>query len=117
MVRPKGPIMTRQRDFKSLVRERMAKTGERYTTARTHLLARTIRHSQPAKAFPGILSGYDTSPQGELLVSTFTAGMHPHEPMSGHILPVIMSWHMGIELVHLAGSSTGQLDPEKFWCA
>jgi hypothetical protein len=43
--------------------------------------------------------------------------MHPHEPMSGHILPVIMSWHMGIELVHLAGSSTGQLDPEKFWCA
>jgi len=64
-----------------------------------------------------ILSGYDTSPQGELLVSTFTAGMHPHEPMSGHILPVIMSWHMGIELVHLAGSSTGQLDPEKFWVA
>jgi hypothetical protein len=60
LVRPKGPIMTRQRDFKSLVRERMAKTGERYTTARTHLLARTIRHSQPAKAFPGVLSGYDT---------------------------------------------------------
>jgi hypothetical protein len=64
-----------------------------------------------------ILSGYDTSPQGELLVSTFTAGMHPKEPMSGHILPVIMSWHMGIELVHLAGSTTGQLDPEKFWLA
>ena len=64
-----------------------------------------------------ILSGYDTSPQGELLVSTFTAGMHPKEPMSGHILPVIMSWHMGIELVHLAGSTTGQLDPEKFWFA
>ena len=64
-----------------------------------------------------ILSGYDTSPQGELLVSTFTAGMHPHEPMTGHILPVIMSWHLGIELVHLAGSTTGQLDPEKFWLA
>lgn len=64
-----------------------------------------------------VLSGYNTSPQGELLVSTFTAGMHPQEPMSGHILPVIMSWHMGIELVHLAGSSTGHLDPEKFWLA
>lgn len=64
-----------------------------------------------------VLSGYNTSPQGELLVSTFTAGMHPQEPMSGHILPVIMSWHMGIELVRLAGSSTGQLDPEKFWFA
>jgi hypothetical protein len=43
--------------------------------------------------------------------------MHPHEPMSGHILPVIMSWRLGIELVHLAGSITGQLDPEKFWFA
>lgn len=64
-----------------------------------------------------VLSGYDTSPQGELLVSTFTAGMHPHEAMSGHILPVIMSWHLGIELVEFAGSTTGQLDPEKFWVA
>jgi hypothetical protein len=64
-----------------------------------------------------ILSGYDTSAQGELLVSTFTAGMHPREPMSGHILPVIVSWHLGVELVKLAGSITGQLDPEKFWLA
>jgi hypothetical protein len=52
--------MTKQRDFKALVRERMAKTGERYTTARTHLLARTIGHSQPAKAFRGVLEGYAT---------------------------------------------------------
>jgi hypothetical protein len=61
-----------------------------------------------------VLSGYDTSPQGELLVSTFTAGMHPHEPMSGHILPVILSWHLGVELVKFAGRYTGGLDPEKF---
>jgi hypothetical protein len=52
--------MTRQRDFKALVRERMAKTGERYTTARTYLLARTGGRSQPAKAFPGVLEGYDS---------------------------------------------------------
>jgi hypothetical protein len=64
-----------------------------------------------------VLSGYDTTPQGELLVSTFTAGMHPHEPMSGHILPVIMTWHMGVELVHFAGKFSGALDPEKFWVA
>jgi hypothetical protein len=64
-----------------------------------------------------VLSGYDTTPQGELLVSTFTAGMHPHEPMSGHILPVIMTWHMGVELVHFAGKYSGGLDPEKFWVA
>jgi hypothetical protein len=64
-----------------------------------------------------VLSGYDTTPQGELLVSTFTAGMHPHEPMSGHILPVIMTWHMGVELVHFTGKFSGGLDPEKFWVA
>jgi hypothetical protein len=64
-----------------------------------------------------VMSGYDTSPQGELLVSTFTAGLHPEEPMSGHILPVIMSWHMGIELIRFAGAVKGQLDPEKFWNA
>jgi hypothetical protein len=29
---------------------------------------------------------------------TFTVGMHPLEPMAGHILPVIFSWHLGIEL-------------------
>lgn len=64
-----------------------------------------------------VLSGYDTSPQGEILVSTFTAGMHPRLPMEGHILPVIFSWHVGIEINALAGSTTGRLDPEKFWVA
>lgn len=64
-----------------------------------------------------VLSGYSTTPQGELLVSTFTAGMHPREPMSGHILPVIYSWHLGIEINEVAGSFRGALAPEKFWVA
>ncbi len=64
-----------------------------------------------------VLSGYDTTPQGEILVSTFTAGMHPKLPMEGHILPVIFSWHLGIEINKFAGSATGALDPEKFWAA
>ena len=64
-----------------------------------------------------VLSGYDTSLQGELLVSTFTAGMHPDEPITGHILPVIVSWHLGIELAEFAGSTTGSLDPRKFFVA
>ena len=64
-----------------------------------------------------VLSGYDTSPQGELLVSAFTAGMHPEEPMSGHILPVIISWHLGLQVTKLAGSYKGALDPEKFFVA
>jgi hypothetical protein len=35
-----NPIMTEDRDFKRRVRARMEKTGEAYTTARLHLLAR-----------------------------------------------------------------------------
>jgi hypothetical protein len=64
-----------------------------------------------------VLSGYDTTPRGEILVSTFTAGMHPCLPMEGHILPVIFSWHLGIEINQFAGSARGTLDPEQFWIA
>jgi hypothetical protein len=64
-----------------------------------------------------VLSGYDTTPQGELLVSTFTSRMHPVFPMAGHVLPVIYSWHVGIEFNKLAGSYRGGLDPAKFWVA
>ena len=53
--------------------------------------------------------------RGEVLVSTFTGGMHREEPMGGHILPVIFSWHIGIQLVENAGSHKGALDPEPFW--
>jgi hypothetical protein len=47
-----------------------------------------------------ILSGYSTSPQGELLVAVFNGGMikRPDEMMSSHVLPVILTYHMGIEL-------------------
>jgi hypothetical protein len=64
-----------------------------------------------------ILSGYSTSPQGELLVSSFTAGMHPHEPVCGHILPVIFTFHIGVHITNVAGDFKGALDPEKFWAA
>jgi hypothetical protein len=64
-----------------------------------------------------VVSGYGTSVKGELLVSTFTAAMHRSEGMSGHILPVIFSWHMGIVLNPLAGSAKGAFDGEKFWRA
>ncbi len=62
-----------------------------------------------------LLSGYDTTYRGEILVSTFTAGMHPDQPMAGHILPVIFSWHLGVELVPAAGAHRGALDVERFW--
>lgn len=64
-----------------------------------------------------VFAGYDTDPRGEVLVSTFTAGMHPVHPVSGHILPVIFSWHLGIEINAVAKSATGGYDPEAFWHA
>jgi hypothetical protein len=64
-----------------------------------------------------LLAGYDTTPRGELLVSTFTAAMHRKKAMSGHVLPVIFSWHLGIALNELAGAAKGALDPQEFWHA
>jgi tellurite resistance protein len=64
-----------------------------------------------------VLAGYDTSPRGELLTSVLTAAMHPRNAMSGHVLPVILSWHLGIPLNEVAGSAKGALDPEAFWQA
>lgn len=64
-----------------------------------------------------IFAGYDTTPRGELLVSTFTAGMHPRHPLSAQILPVIFSWHLGIKINDVAKSATGALDPAEFWHA
>lgn len=64
-----------------------------------------------------VLSGYNTTARGELLVSTFTAGMHPHFPMAGHILPVIFSWHLDIQINPVAKSAQGAFDPDQFWHA
>lgn len=51
--------MTRRREFKTLVRERMKKTGERYTAARAQLL-NTQHESNPSpEIFPGVFDGYD----------------------------------------------------------
>jgi hypothetical protein len=56
--------MTKPRDFKGLVRERMAKTGERYAAARARVLSRRAAQVHPSppqgRAYPGVLEGYDT---------------------------------------------------------
>lgn len=64
-----------------------------------------------------VLAGYDTSPRGELMTSTLTATMHRVNPMSGHVLPVMLSWHLGIPLNDVAGSATGAFEPEEFFYA
>jgi hypothetical protein len=60
-----------------------------------------------------VLSGYSTSVQGELLVSTFTGAMHHRDGMRAHILPVIFEWHVGHE-VNGIGAQVGALEPTKF---
>jgi hypothetical protein len=50
--------VTKQRDFKALVRERMARTGERYAAARAQLLSQKNRPDE-APVFPGVIAGYD----------------------------------------------------------
>ena len=64
-----------------------------------------------------VLSGYNTTARGELLVSTFTASMHRINPMAGHVLPVIFTWHLGIQINEVAGMEGGALDPNEFWHA
>jgi hypothetical protein len=64
-----------------------------------------------------VLSGYDTTPRGELLASTFTAAMHPRYPMAGHVLPVIFSWHLKLQINAVAKDAAGALDPDEFWHA
>ena len=64
-----------------------------------------------------MISGYDTSSRGEILVSTFTAGMHPINPMAGHILPVIFNGHLGVKFNDVATPAQGGLDPDEFWHA
>lgn len=64
-----------------------------------------------------VLSGYDTTPRGEILVSTFTAAMHPKNPMAGHILPVIFTRQLNMQLNEAAGEVKNALDPKEFWRA
>ena len=64
-----------------------------------------------------VLTGYDTTPGGEILASTFTATTHNAYPMAGHVLPVIFSWHLKAQINAVAGSAAGALDPSEVWRA
>jgi hypothetical protein len=50
-------VMTRQRELKALVRERMAKTGERYSAARAQIISGPA--APPAPRLHGLLDRYD----------------------------------------------------------
>jgi len=64
-----------------------------------------------------VISGYDTTYRGEILVSTFTAAMHSINPMAGHILPVIFNGHLGVRFNDVATPAHVGFDPDEFWHA
>lgn len=100
--------MTRQGDFKQLVRERMARTGERYTTARAHVLG---AHTQAADAPALQLGGMhdQTSALRDLLAAEGIDAPHtklpPSEPLllglGGGIGAAVFTFQYKGELPHL----------------
>lgn len=81
--------MTAHRDFKRSVRERMKKTGERYTAARAMLLASRARDDSTAKV-AGLFPGYelcggvcrDTGALRNFLAAYGAGGTHDDSPLS-----------------------------------
>jgi hypothetical protein len=79
--------MTRHHDFKKLVRERMKKTGESYTTARAHLLQ---SGDTAGTEIPGLFRGYgsfggicrDTGSLRNVLAAAGVAAPHTKREMS-----------------------------------
>ena len=77
--------MTTHADFKRLVRERMSRTGERYTTARAHLLGSDATAQQsPALALGGVHD--QTSALRDLLVAEGVDALHTQLPPSEALL-------------------------------
>ena len=65
-----------------------------------------------------VITGYDTTPRGEILVSVFTSTMHDRLPMGAHVLPVIFMWHLHIQINPVAGKAATPAGPTRnFWCA
>lgn len=64
-----------------------------------------------------VIAGYSTSQAGEICVSTFIGAMHPDYPMAAEVVPVLFSWHLGIQLTPVAGSFRGAYEPRRFWTA
>ena len=64
-----------------------------------------------------VLSGYSTSPAGELLVSTFIGAMHPDHPMAAEVLPALYSYHLGIAMNDIASVRSQAFEPQSFWTA
>jgi hypothetical protein len=64
-----------------------------------------------------VLAGYDASPRGKLLTAALTATMHRGHGMLGHVLPAMLSWHLGIPLDDSTDAAHGTFEPYAFFHA
>lgn len=76
--------MTEQRALKKLVRQRMARTGESYTTARRHVLAQAARAEAPAQPSGLVYGEFGTDQHHEAsLVRHALGGVHDEALVAG----------------------------------
>lgn len=75
--------MTEHKHLKRLVRERMARTGESYVSARRHVLAAGARDHAPALP-PGLVPGYDQFGGGQHRLSMLAVHLLRQ---AGHVAP------------------------------
>lgn len=60
-----------------------------------------------------VLSGYDTTPAGEILVMTFTAGSMQADPVD-LIMTQLIQFHLGIVVDPDSGATPGNFQPDRF---
>src|SRR5262245_55501415 len=75
--------MTEQKKLKNLARARVARTGESYTTARRHVMAKRPASGQPLNAgYPGFDAGehHDSTLLARLLEQAGVRAPHTNQP-------------------------------------
>lgn len=92
--------MTEQKRLKRLVRDRMARTGESYTTARRHVLTAVAREHAGTAPPPGVVPGYDAFGGGQHRPSTLLAHLLRQ---GGHTAPHTGEAYTEAMLAGLAG--------------
>src|SRR4029453_11908281 len=79
--------MTRQKHLKQLVRARMAKTGERYATARRHIIRETATDNGKSSAGPHLTGNVPaTTALRVLLTAAGVRAPHTNEPFTEPML-------------------------------
>jgi hypothetical protein len=59
-----------------------------------------------------VLSGYDTTPEGEVQVACFSAGYRRKDPFA-FVFFVLLQFHVGVRMTPITVARTGVFDPAK----